>query len=172
MDSMEINKLVGAAVGALLIFLGANFFSELYYEGPGGGGHGEANYAYAIDAEEDHGAEEVEETVDIMALMASADIEKGAKVFGKCKACHKLEEGVNGTGPSLYGVVGRGIGAMDGFGYSGTLAEMGGDWNPEELSAFLEKPKDYAPGTKMSFAGLKKPEDRADLIAYLDSLDN
>lgn len=172
MDSMEINKLVGAAVGALLIFLGANFFSELFYEGAGGGGHGEAHYAYSIEAEDDHGAATEEAGVDIMALMESADLAKGAKTFGKCKACHKLEEGAKSTGPSLYGIVGRDIAGMEGFGYSGALTGMDGDWTAEALSGFLEKPKAFAPGTKMSFAGLKKPEDRANLIAYLDSLDD
>jgi cytochrome c len=169
MDSMEINKLVGAAVGALLIFLGANFFSELYYEGPEG--HGPEEYAYAIDTEEGGAeADTAAEEVDIATLMASADAAKGEKIFGKCKACHKVEPGANSTGPSLYGVVGRPIGTAEGFGYSDTLAGMGGAWNPENLSHFLEKPKDFAPGTKMGFAGLKKPEDRADVIAYLESV--
>ena len=80
--------------------------------------------------------------------------------------------GENGAGPYLYGVVGRAKAAADGFGYSDTLASMGGEWTPENLSAFLEKPAQYAPGTSMSFSGLRKIEDRADVIAYLDSLDD
>ena len=99
-------------------------------------------------------------------------VEKGAKVFKKCSACHKLEDGANGTGPYLYGVVGRPIGSASGFGYSSAMAAKGGDWTPEALDAFLLKPSADIPGTSMSFAGLKKQGDRVNLIAYLDSLDN
>ena len=169
MDSMEINKLVGAIIGALLMFLGATFFSDLFYEG-GGGDHGEANYAYAIEAEGGDAHEKVSEIADVSVLMASADLAKGQKTYGKCKACHKLDPGANGTGPSLYGVVGRPVGKAEGFKYSGAMAEMGGDWTPTNLFLFLEKPKSFAPGTKMTFAGLKKPQDRANLIAYLESV--
>ena len=105
-------------------------------------------------------------------MLAAADIGKGAKVFKKCTACHKIEDGANSTGPHLYGIVGRDIGSVDGFGYSGTLAELAGDWTPEQLDGFLANPKGYAAGTSMSFSGLKKSADRANLIAYLDSLDD
>jgi cytochrome c len=87
-------------------------------------------------------------------------------VFRKCSACHKLD-GSDGVGPHLNGVVGRDKGSVAGFGYSGTLAGMEGDWTVENLYGFLENPKGYAPGTTMGFAGLKKPQDKADLIAYL-----
>jgi cytochrome c len=93
----------------------------------------------------------------------------GEKVFGKCKACHKID-GSNGTGPHLDGVMGRAVGSVDGFGYSDGMKAHGGNWDPEALNAFLENPKGNVPGTKMSFAGLPKPEDRANLIAYLQSL--
>ena len=112
------------------------------------------------------------EEVDFNEIMASASVEDGAKVFRKCSACHKLEAGANGAGPYLYGVVGRDKAAAEGFGYSDALASMGGQWTPENLSAFLEKPSSYTPGTSMSFSGLRKVEDRADVIAYLDSLDD
>ena len=93
--------------------------------------------------------------------------------FKKCSACHKAEDGANSTGPFLYGVVGRDKGSAAGFGgYSSTLTSMEGDWTVEDLNGFITKPKDYAPGTTMAFAGLKKAQDRANLIAYLDSLDN
>ena len=98
--------------------------------------------------------------------------EKGAKVFKKCQACHKVEPGVNATGPSLYGVVGRQVASEAGFGYSDAMKAHGGDWTPEALNEFLHKPSAAAPGTAMSFAGLPKIGDRADVIAYLDSLDN
>ena len=103
-------------------------------------------------------------------LLASADLEQGAKVFKKCAACHKLEAGANGVGPHLYAVVGRAVGSVDGFGYSGSLEAVAETWSPENLDGFLTKPSKYAPGTKMSFNGLSKPEDRANLIAYLATI--
>ncbi|SET25803.1 c-type cytochrome [Oceanicella actignis] len=169
MDTMEFNKFFGAAVGALLVYMGLGFFSELIYRG-GGGHDGEHHYAYALAVEEggDEGAAK-EEEVPFADLLAQADPAKGEKVFGKCKACHKLD-GTNATGPHLKGVVGRPVGAVEGFNYSAAMASHGGEWTPEALNEFLAKPKDYIPGTKMSFAGLKKVEDRANLIAYLQSV--
>ena len=101
----------------------------------------------------------------------AGDAEAGEKVFRKCMACHAVGEGAeNKVGPQLNGVVGRDIASVEGFSYSDalmTLGEEGKAWTPEELQAFLEKPRDYAKGTKMSFAGLRKEEDRNDVIAYL-----
>jgi cytochrome c len=91
-------------------------------------------------------------------------------VFSKCKACHKLEDGANGTGPHLFAVVDRTVGAVDGFGYSGKLVAVAETWSAENLDAFLTNPKGFAPGTKMSFSGLKKATDRANLIAYLQTI--
>ncbi|MEO0991306.1 MAG: cytochrome c family protein, partial [Pseudomonadota bacterium] len=85
-----------------------------------------------------------------------------------CSACHKLEDGANGTGPTLYGVVGREADSVAGFGYSGALEQVVDVWSPEHLNGFLESPKSYAPGTSMGFNGLPKIEDRANLIAYLE----
>ena len=102
--------------------------------------------------------------------LAEADAGKGAKVFNKCKACHSVENGKNGTGPHLYDVVDREVDAVSGYGYSGALKNAATTWTPEELDEFLTNPKGYAPGTKMAFAGLKKPADRANLIAYLQTI--
>ncbi len=169
-DTMTMTKTVGAFCGALLIFLLGNWASEGLYT-VGGEHGGEAEPAYVIAAEEGGTTEEAAtETVDFATVLASADAGKGAKVFSKCKACHKMEKGVNATGPSLYGVVGRPVASMDGFGYSGALTGLGGDWTPERLNEFLTSPKGYAPGTKMTFSGLKKETDRANLIAYLQSV--
>ncbi len=172
-DTMTMTKVLGGFCGALLIFLLGNWGGELLYST--GGGHGaEGQQAYVIETgEEDAGAEEAaEEGPDFQELLASADVESGARVFGKCRACHKVEDGANATGPHLYGIVGRPVAAVDGFNYSGNLAPVADTWTPENLSAFLEDPKGWAPGTAMSFAGIRKAEDRADLIAYLDSLDD
>lgn len=169
MDTMTFTKIAGGLCGAFLVLLlGKWAAEELYHTG---GGHG-GEQAYVIDTGADEASDEPVEEVNFEEVLAAADAGKGAGVFRKCSACHKLEAGANGTGPYLYGVVGREIGAADGFGYSDTLASMGGEWTPEALSGFLENPKGWAPGTSMAFAGLKKIEDRANLIVYLDSLDD
>jgi cytochrome c len=97
----------------------------------------------------------------------AGDAAKGARVFKKCAACHKMEAGKNGVGPSLHGVVGRAAGQVEGYNYSTAMTESGIVWTPEELAAFLAKPRARVKGTKMSFAGLKKDSEIADLIAYL-----
>lgn len=167
MDTMTSTKAVAGICGALLIFLLGKWAAEVIYHV---GGHGEA--AYVIDTGAEGGDEGDAPEVSFEEIMASADPAKGASVFKKCQACHKVEDGVNGTGPSLYGVVGRQVGTEAGFTYSDAMASHGGTWTPEELSHFLQKPSDFVPGTKMSFAGLPKVQDRANVIAYLDSLDN
>jgi len=162
-DTMTLTKAFGAFFGAFLILLLGKWAAEgLYHVG----GHGDEQ-AYAIAVEDDALAEEAADEVPFEKVYAAADAGAGEKLWRQCQACHKLEDGANGTGPYLFGIVGRGKGAVSGFGYSDTLATMEGDWTPEELSGFLAKPKEYAPGTKMSYAGMKDAEDRADLIAYL-----
>lgn len=102
----------------------------------------------------------------------TGDAAKGERVFKKCKACHAVGEGAKTkTGPILNGIIGRAAGAEEDYKYSKALmeaAEGGLVWTPESLSAFLEKPKAYMKGTKMSFSGLRKPADRENVIAYLD----
>lgn len=99
------------------------------------------------------------------------DAEKGERVFKKCKACHAVGEGAkNKVGPALNGIVGGPVGAAEGYKYSDVLMGLAGEgkvWTAAELDAFLEKPRNYAKGTKMSFAGLRKEEERANVIAYL-----
>ena len=101
----------------------------------------------------------------------AGDAEKGKKVFNKCKACHGIDEGgKNKLGPNLWNMVGAPIAAVEGYKYSKALtayAEEAGNWNEENLDAWLKKPKDLVRKTKMIFPGLKKEADRADLIAYL-----
>lgn len=170
LDTMTFTKILGGFCGMLLVFLLGKWAAETLYHG--GGGHGdEHTAAYIIDTgASDHGDDHAEETIDVAALVAAGDAAAGEKVFGKCRACHKLEQGANGSGPYLYGIVGRAADAAEGFGYSGKLAAVVDVWTPEHLFGFLENPKGYAPGTTMGFAGLKKPEDRANLIAYLATI--
>ncbi|WP_299963151.1 cytochrome c family protein [uncultured Roseobacter sp.] len=165
-DTMTFTKAAGGVCGTLLVFLLGKWAAEELYHVEA---HGEASYVIEVEGGEE--VAEVEE-VDFETVLASASVDAGARVFRKCSACHKLEEGANGVGPHLYGVVGREKGAIDAFNYSDMLASMEGDWSAENLNGFLEKPSDYAPGTSMGFAGLNKVEDRANVIAYLDSLDD
>lgn len=170
LDTMTFTKVLGSVCGALLVFLLGKWAAETLYH-VGGDGHGEMTQAYVIDTGEDEVVEEVAE-VPFEERMAAADAGKGERVWGKCRACHKLEDGANATGPHLYGVVGRNIGAVDGFGYSGALSEQAEVWTEENLYAFLENPRGWAPGTSMGFSGLNKSEDRVNLIAYLETFGN
>jgi cytochrome c len=102
-------------------------------------------------------------------LLASADVAAGEKIFAKCVACHTITPGgANGVGPNLHAIVGKGIGA-GGFAYSAGLKAVGGTWTFEQMDAWLTNPKKFAEGTKMSFAGLSKGEDRANVIAYMNA---
>lgn len=170
-DTMTVTKAGGALCGALLVYLLVQWGAEGLYGGSEAAG-GETAQAYTVDTGAgttggDSGAAAA--TVDVAAVLSAGDAAAGEKVAGKCKACHKFD-GTNATGPHLNGVVGRAVASVDGFGYSDAMKAKGGDWTPEELFKFLENPKGDVPGTKMSFAGLPKPEDRANVIAYLASL--
>ncbi|WP_296423167.1 c-type cytochrome [Yoonia sp.] len=168
-DTMTMTKVVGGLCGTLLVYLLGGWVAETIYHG--GGGHSEAQ-AYVIEVADGGGEAEVVEEVDFAVVMASASAADGEGVWRNCRSCHALEPGVNGTGPTLYGVVGRPVDAVAGFAYSGALEEVVDVWTPDALNGFLENPKGYAPGTIMGFNGLRKVEDRANLIAYLDSLDD
>jgi cytochrome c2 len=170
---MTFTKIMGGLCGTFLVFLlGKWAAEEIYHVGGGHGGDHQAAYVIETDEGEEGAEEEEEEVVTLASLYPDADVGAGERVFGKCKACHQAEDGANGVGPHLYGVVGRDIGGVDGYGsYSGALSEVADVWTPENLYAFLENPSGWAPGTSMGYAGLKKPEDRANLIAYLDQTD-
>lgn len=163
-DTMTVTKAAGGFLSVFLVFLLSDFGAKMIY----GGSHGDEAAAYVIETDDQENAA-IEETVDFATLLASADAAKGAKVFSKCKACHKVD-GSDATGPHLDGVIGRDIGSVAGFGYSSVFTELSGVWTAEELNTFLTDVKSYAPGTKMTFAGLKKDTDRANLIAYLSGL--
>ena len=114
-------------------------------------------------------AKKEEKIIDLAELMILADIERGAKIFKKCASCHNVGKGEGAkVGPGLYAVVGRAKGIFAGFSYSEAMKAKGGSWDRASINQFITKPKDYLPGTKMAFAGLKKPQDRADVILYLE----
>lgn len=111
------------------------------------------------------------EIVDISTLIKNANFDMGAKTIKKCAACHNIEKGAgNKIGPNLFDVVGRKKASFPGFAYSDAMKKKGGSWTREELNEFLTSPKTFVPGTKMTFAGLKKDQDRANVIAYLEKL--
>lgn len=165
MDSLEVSKLVGAGCAALLAFLVFNTAAKGLI-----GTEQAETPAFAMAAAEagDHGGD-AGESKPIEELLATADAAKGEKVFAKCKSCHTVDNGGrDGTGPNLWGVVGRPVGKHGDFSYSGDMAAHGGDWTFAELNAFLTNPKGLIKGTKMGFAGLRKEEERANLLLWLN----
>jgi cytochrome c2 len=133
-----------------------------------------AEEAAAEPAAEEAAAEPAAEAgaSDFAALVAAADLAEGEKLYRRCGACHKLEDGKNGAGPHLFGIVGRDIASVEGFAYSDALKGLEGEWTPEKLSGWIENPRAYAPGNRMGFPGLKDEADRANLIGYLQSAAN
>lgn len=171
-DTMTMTKVTGAVCGSLLVYLFAAWAANAIYHTGAEEGHSgeEVAQAYTIDT----GAAEAATTADagpsFDEVFAKADPAAGEKVFNKCKSCHHID-GTNATGPHLNDVVGRARGSVDGFGYSDGMKSAHDPWTPDLLNTFLTNPKGYVSGTKMSFAGLPKIEDRANVIAYLQSLE-
>jgi cytochrome c len=134
--------------------------------------HGEApeKPGYAIEGVAEGDAEAVA-AVPIATLLATADVEKGEVVFKKCTACHSIAQGgANGIGPNLWATLGEGIGqGKAGYAFSEALKGKGGNWNFENMNEWLTNPKKFAPGNKMTFAGLGNPEERAAVLLYLNS---
>jgi cytochrome c len=125
---------------------------------------------YPIEGVVEPGEEGVEAEKPIEFYLASADATKGEQVFKKCAACHNADKGgANALGPNLWGVLGKPHGHVPGFAYSDALKGKPGVWDWTSLSEWLANPKKYAPGTKMTFAGLGNPQDRADVIAFLNA---
>lgn len=173
MDSFELNKIIGAILGTLLFVMGVGFLAEGIYHPIEGRSPG-----YALP-EPEAGASAGEAVAEAPAvplgvLLASADVGQGQTAVRKCASCHNFEQGAgNKQGPELYGVVGRVIGSHEGFAYSdAALAHQaaGDTWTYEALDHFLAAPKAFMPGTKMNFAGVRSPEERANILAYLQTL--
>jgi cytochrome c len=170
MDSFEFNKIAGAVLGTVLVVFGLNELAGIVFhterpEKPG----------FAVEvAEAATGEAPAEEApaVSLGTLLASADATKGQAVFKACAACHDVANGgPNKVGPNLWNIVGRMHGVHEGFAYSDAMAAMKDvPWSYEALDAFLLAPKKAIPGTKMAYGGLKKAEDRANLLAYLATL--
>ncbi len=169
MDSFEINKIVAAVLLVALLLIGLSKISNVIFhvdkpEKPG----------YAVEVEQVSSGttisnNEVEKKIDIAAIMALGDVASGEKIFKKCVACHSINKGgKNKIGPALYNVVGRKIGSVTDYKYSKALVAYGKEWNFEELNGFLLKPAKWIKGTKMAYAGLRKEEDRASIIKYLN----
>ena len=174
MDSFTFNKIAGAVLGCCLIVFVIIEVSHQFYPNPRAAhGHVE-NPGYVVEGME-HGTghgdvAEVEEVVDLGALMADASAETGAGRFRVCSSCHSVEAGGRGTGPTLWGIVGRAAGSVEGYNYSRAMAAMGGDWTYERLFEFLENPRASVPGTNMSYAGMRRDSQRAEVLAYLRTL--
>ncbi len=170
-DTMTITKAGGALCAALLIFLLGNWAASGLYDIASHDEEHVAGYSIDTGSDDEGPAEEVVE-VAFADVYAVADAGAGERLFRQCAACHSLEAGDNGVGPYLYGVVNRPKHAAEGFSYSDGLLATTGEWTPENISSFIQNPRQYAPGTAMAYNGMADIEDRANLIAYLDSLDN
>jgi len=171
MNSFELNKIAAAVLFSLLFILGAKNLADYLFTTP------EANpqaYAVAGAAEDDEGAVAAAPTEVIEPLanrLAKADIASGERSAKKCVACHTFAEDTGSKiGPHLFKVVGRTVAGVAGFNYSAAMKAHGGNWTFEELEEFLENPRAATPGTIMSFVGIRRPQERADLIAYLNTL--
>lgn len=176
-NGLEINKMAGAVFLAGIIAMVAGLMSEGLYKGSISEHHEEAKRGYSIEVAEEGSADAGAAAkdagpVDIKPLLASADVKAGEAQIKKCTSCHSFDKGgKHGVGPNQWNLVGRAIASASGYSYSTVLTGMSDKkWNFQELSEFLAAPKQYAPGNKMSFAGIKNPQDRANLIAYLNSL--
>ena len=169
-DTMTMTKAVGGLCGTFLVFLLGGFVAEFIYH-PAHGKGDDHHQAYTIEVD-DGGAEEEVVQVAFADVFSAADAGAGERLWRQCSACHKVEDGANGTGPHLYSVVGRDVGSVDGYAYSGNLVAVADVWTPENLNGFLENPSGYAPGTKMSYRGMGDIEDRANLIAWLATVGN
>jgi cytochrome c len=168
MDSFELNKVLGAVLGTCLALLSLNIganalFSPHTPEKPG--------YEIAVQ-EHEAGGKAVQAPAEepLPVRLASADVARGENSVKKCAACHTFDKGgPNRVGPNLWGVVGRPKHSEAGFNYSAAMKGQQGNWTPEDLDVYLTNPRGVVPGTNMTFAGLPRGKERADVIAYLNS---
>lgn len=172
-DPLFSNKVASALLASLLIFFGLPQFAKAVLGGEGHeGGHGELKLAYPIEYQKEAAPSgSAEAGPDFATLLASASADAGKRRAAICTSCHNFEKaGANQQGPGLWGVVGRPVASHGGFNYSGALKGLGGQWSFERLNEFLTSPQKYAPGTAMTFAGIAKADQRAEVIAFLRTL--
>ena len=163
---MENNKLLAAVLVAGIVAMLAGFLSKKLTET-----EPLAKEAYPIVVASATASAAPEKVVPFKDLMAKADTAKGEQISKVCGSCHVFKSGGgNGIGPNLFGVIGRSRGSVAGYAYSDAMKGKGGSWSADSLNEFLAGPQVFVPGTKMTFMGLPKAEDRADLIKYLQSL--
>lgn len=161
----RFNTVAGWALFAGIIALGGAIVSSQYFHDARPDKMG-----YEIEGVEADG-EGGDTGPSLNTLLANADLAAGEKVFAKCIACHTMNQGgANGIGPNLYAIMGDPLGhGRGGFAFSDALKSKGGTWTFEQMDHWVKSPREFAPGTKMTFAGLGKPEDRANLIAWMNS---
>jgi len=168
MDSYELNKILGAVLFTCLCVLSLNIAAGAVFAP-----HKPAKPGMEVavqDAAPGGGAAPAAAEEPIEKLFAAATIEKGENAAKKCGACHTFAKGEpNRVGPNLYGVVGRERGSIAGFNYSAGMKGKPGKWTVEDLNHFLQNPKGFVPGTSMSFAGVPRGSERADLITFMNS---
>ena len=168
LDSFEFNKMAGAVLLCLLIVMGLKSVSEEVFKihEPEKMGYDVASLV--TEASANTGEEAAAPQEDLAALLASANPEKGARVFRRCVSCHTIEQGgENKIGPNLYDIVGNHTAHKPDFDYSDAVKDAGKQWTYENLDHWITAPAEFIPGTKMAFAGIKKADQRADLLAYL-----
>jgi cytochrome c len=170
MSDLTFNKYAAAGLGtaffiALLVQASGFVFAPEQVKKPG--------FAVEVTEETAGAAEQADNPPDWGTVLPTADVAAGAAIFAKCKSCHTIDAGgPNGTGPNLHGVVGRKPGSHPGFAYSSAMTDFGAKqpvWDYDHIYEFIKGPQKYINGTKMTFVGLKKPEDRVNVIAYLRS---
>jgi cytochrome c len=170
MNSFELNKILGAILGTCLITLALNIGAGAVFapEKPSKPGF---NIAVKEQSEGEKGGAAKEPDQPIEVLLAKASVEKGQATAKQCQACHTFDKGgPNRVGPNLWNVVNRPRASEAGFNYSAAMKGKGGNWSFDELNKFLTNPRGYIPGTAMTFAGLTRAEQRADVIDFLHTL--
>ncbi|MBY6129705.1 c-type cytochrome [Qipengyuania aquimaris] len=165
----RFNTASGWVLFSGIVALGASIGAGMYFHADSNEYPEGKDWGYFVEGAEEEGGADA--GPDLGTLLASADAAAGERVFAKCTACHTIDQGgANGIGPNLYGVMGAAIGGhAAGFAYSSALSGHGGEWSWENMDAWLTSPRAFANGTKMSFAGLSKPEDRANLMEFMST---
>ena len=169
MDSFELNKIIAAVLLVALLLIGIGKLSNVIFHVDKPKTPGYVVEITQTSTSTTNSVEQVEEKIDIVALMEIGDVVNGEKIFKKCAACHSITKGgKNKIGPALYNVVGRQVGEVSDYKYSKALLAYKKQWTFEELNGFLIKPSKWIKGTKMAYAGLRKEKDRASVIKYLN----